>query len=160
MSVSVYLESEREKSWHKIMLTLVGLFQVKLKDRGRVLACLEGPRKGWGGHSRDHKDNPVSPAGEQMSWAKSIVYEKAQRLEGWRIWEWPRMGTETCSKWPCTQRASGSHLCQDITISWGFPLSPYLNSPLHQHPQDPALLCFSPNQLLQLFTSPFFPFYF
>lgn len=50
MSISRHLEREREKSYYKIMFTLVGLFQLELKARGRVLSLHEGSQEGagWG----------------------------------------------------------------------------------------------------------------
>lgn len=45
ISVSVYLEREREESWYKIMLSLVGLFQVKLKAKRRVLSLPGGSQE-------------------------------------------------------------------------------------------------------------------
>lgn len=65
--VSMYLEREREESRYETVLSLVGLFQVTLKAGGRVPSPLGGSQEEVGVEQQSHKDNPVSPAGEQMS---------------------------------------------------------------------------------------------
>lgn len=60
MLLSVNLERGREYLWHKVTVTVVGLLQVKVKARGRVLTLPRGSQGAVAGTARTARSAPVT----------------------------------------------------------------------------------------------------